>query len=127
MNTIAKHITKPYKNSTLDEEDRNTCNNVGNVVKSLQKFVAKLRSVTLIRESLGTALTSPVETRWLSHYSMITNFFEKLEDIRAVLTSYRQEFLPEFNRFSKDPSLIAYQKVLAPLQVRITMLEVSMI
>lgn len=92
-------------------------------INVLQKFIVKLRYITILRETLGTALLVPVATRWLSHLSMIENFFDNKENICEVLTTYFPEFLPKFRQLSQDQGLLAYRKVLEPVKKRITYLE----
>lgn len=125
MNTIAKRIVTPYKKNDLNTETIDLCGQVEQSLKALQKFIAKMKSITILRETLGTALTIPVSTRWLSQLSMVSEFFKGSVKIKEALTAYREQLLSDFNRFSQDHGLIAFQKMLEPVKGRVKFLEVK--
>lgn len=68
----------------------------------LQKFVVKLRGVTIIRQSLGTALNIPGKTRWISWLAMVDCFALSSDTIKQVIKEHRPEFLVQFKSIYED-------------------------
>lgn len=126
MNTVGLHVTSPYVGSELEVTIQDKCKSIGESVIKLQGFVAKLRSVTVIRQLLGTALHVPVITRWLSKFTMVDSFITNADEIKRVIKENRPKFLSLFKTCYEDilPSLEAYKQVVKPLEIRIKKLEV---
>uniref|UniRef100_A0A915DVD5 arginine kinase n=1 Tax=Ditylenchus dipsaci TaxID=166011 RepID=A0A915DVD5_9BILA len=74
--TMAKRTTRPYRNNALSEEVKNACKEVESALKCVEKLIGKLRLVDQIKNDAGSALRSPVETRWLSYYVMIQSLIK---------------------------------------------------
>lgn len=89
--------------------------------------MVKLRSYTIIRESLGTALYVPGLTRWLSRLFMICNFLDNCAKIREVVETHHSELLSTFDSLAQCEKLEAYRKILEPVAKRIKFLEVKFI
>ena len=63
LNTIAKRVTEPYVVSGLSTQVKQNCKLVQAALNNVQKIIVKLRGFTAVRESLGTALFVPGDTR----------------------------------------------------------------
>lgn len=129
LNTIGKRATLLYSSSQLDLETKNCCKEVHSALVELQRFVTKLRSITVLRQTLGTALHIPVATRWLSWLSMLESFMLNADRIKQVVEEQRAEFLDLFKQIYEEklPILNAFSQILGHLKMRVTKLEVKII
>lgn len=113
-----------YKKTTVDQVTKDHCAKMLKFLNNLQAFVVKMRTVTVIREKLGTALSISCNTRWLSRLTTLINFEKSKVQIREVLTEFKPELLDLFDCFASSPELLAYIKVLEPVRNRVVLLEV---
>lgn len=126
LNTIGKRTTTPYSSSLLDSTIKDFCKQVHIAFVELQTFVGKLCSITIIRQTLGTALQIPVLTRWLSWLTMLESFILNAEQIKLTIQQHRPEFLILFKKVYEDKLVIlnAFRQVVGHLRMRIKNLEV---
>jgi hypothetical protein len=116
-----------YAKSGLDLETKTECKRIESVLGELQKFVVKLRRTTIIRQELGTALNTPVKTRWMSWLTMVDCFILNADKIKEVIQQHRPEFLPLFVSVYEEErtTFEIYRTMLKPIEIRIKKLEVS--
>uniref|UniRef100_A0A915DVC6 Uncharacterized protein n=1 Tax=Ditylenchus dipsaci TaxID=166011 RepID=A0A915DVC6_9BILA len=69
--TIAKRCCVLYKDSCLSSEAKQMCTEVNSSLNTIEKIIAKIRQNEAIRSKANEALKLPVQTRWLSYYSMV--------------------------------------------------------
>ena len=126
LNTVAKRITEPYKFSGLSTIIKNNSAVVKIALDTLQKLVVGLRRFTSVRESLGTALHVPGETRWTSKLDMVERFLQSKPSILKAVEENKPQSLSEVKKVYAEYESIYedYCKVVGPIKKRIADLEV---
>lgn len=129
LNTVAKRISEPYKDSKLSPEVKKDCKSVQSALHTLQKLIVKLRGFTVVRETLGTCLHVPGETRWMSKVEMVDCFLKSRLSITEVvrekkpdLASSVEELYTVYGTLLQD-----YLTILKPIKPRIKDLEVDLL
>ncbi|MDX1904605.1 MAG: hypothetical protein SFU27_10645 [Thermonemataceae bacterium] len=111
----------------MSQQTKEDCTSAHTALSKLQKLVVKLRCFTVIRESLGTCLHVPGDTRWTAKLNMTSCSLDSEETIKAVVRSKKPELLGKVNAMyaSYKDILEDYRRVVDPIKKRIKQLEVG--
>lgn len=126
LNTIGKRTSIPYANSKLDDEIKNDLKTIDAALNDLRKFIAKLKGIKAIRQSVGTALSLPGVTRWVYCLTMLECFSLGSDEIKNAIKKHRPELLTMFEQVyeANIPLFNAHQRMLKLVEFRIRNLEV---
>jgi len=108
-------------------EAKRACESVKKALDILQKLIAKLRRFTAVRESLGTSLHVPCDTRWISKLNMVECFLDSKTKILDVIRDKKPDLIEEVESIYTNygSAYEDYRKLVTPIKKRIVQLEVS--
>jgi hypothetical protein len=127
LSTVAKRTTNLYKTSQIPIAAKKICKEVKAALVDLQRFIAKISRIQAINESLGTALSIPVVTRWSSTFTMVKRYMESEDKVLEILNENSEDLANSHTALMDEfcDSYLTYLEVVGPIASYITTLEVS--